>query len=270
MSRLTRLSALALLLFAAGCAALRPAPPERDAALRLAQGLAAFDAGQYNEAFDQLAWVYAHCPGRQAGLEAAISMAALELDPRHPSGRPAVGAQLLASVILDPTTPDWVRQIARTTYLISLGLGAPPAPSPPAADTPPTEGDEPPAEPVTPPTEGDAPPAEPVTPPTEGDAPPAEPVTPPAEPAATLPRQDASYAGFAFGCGPVLRDVGPAPSELPTLPGPSLAAMLTETEAERDALAAQTATLLEELTRLRRELTETRAELERIRRTLRP
>lgn len=256
MSRLTRLSALALLLSAAGCAALRPAPPERDAALRLAQGLAAFDAGQYSEAFDHLAWVYANCQGRQAGLQAAISMAALELDPRHPSGRAAVGAELLASVILDPTTPDWVRQIARTTYLISLGLGAPPAPSPSSGEAPPTDGGESPAEPATPRT--------------VGDESPAEPATPLAEPAASLPRQDAPHAGFAFGCGPVLREVGPAPSELPTLPGPSLAAMLTETEAERDALAAQTATLLEELTRLRRELTDTRAELERIRRTLRP
>jgi hypothetical protein len=262
MSRLTRISALALLLSAAGCAALRTAPPEQNAELRLAQGSAAFDAGRYNDAFDQLAWVYTHCAGREAGFEAALAMAALELDPRHPTGRPEVGMQLLAELILDPTTPDPVRAVTRTTYLLGLGLGARPAASP---VSPPGEGAVPPAEAVAP--------AEAVSPeeavrPADEETPP--PAGLPAQPVADGFRRAPIGAEPVFGCGRVLREAGPAPASLPTLPGPSLAAMLAESEADRAAQAAQAATMLEELNRLRRELTETRAELERIRRTLRP
>jgi hypothetical protein len=244
MSRLTRIYALALLLITTGCAALRSAPPEQNAELRLAQGLSALDAERYHEAFDQLAWVYSHCSGREAGLEAAMAMAALELDPRHPTGRPEVGMQLVAALVLDPTTPGWVRQIARTTYLLGLGLGAPAVGSPTASPGPGTE--------VRTDEQASSP----------ADTLPAV--------AAPPPRQAEAGAAPVFGCGPVLREAGPAPTELPTLPGPSLAAMLAESEAERAAEAARAATALEELTRLRRELTETRAELERIRRTLRP
>jgi hypothetical protein len=261
MSRLTRISALALLLSATGCAALRSAPPEQNAELRLAQGSAAFDAGQYNDAFDQLAWVYTHCSGREAGLEAAMAMAALELDPRHPTGRPEVGMDLLAELILDPTTPDPVRAVARTTYLLGLGLGARPAASP---ASPPGEGAVSPEEAVSPEAVS---PEEAVRPADEETPPPAG---LPAQPVADGFRQTPIGAEPVFGCGGVLREAGPAPAALPTLPGPSLAAMLAESEADRTAQAAQAATMLEELTRLRRELTETRAELERIRRTLRP
>jgi hypothetical protein len=256
MSRLTRISALALLFSATGCAAFRMAPPEQNAELRLAQGLAAFDAGRYNDAFDQLAWVYTHCSGREAGLEAAMAMAALELDPRHPTGRPEVGMQLLAELILDATTPIAVRPIARTTYLLGLGLGARPV-----------------ASPARPTGEGGAAPASAASPAetallADEDTPP--PAGRPARPGAAGFRPDRIGADPVFGCGRVLREAGTAPAELPTLPGPSLAAMLAESEADRAAQAAQAATMLEELTRLRRELTETRAELERIRRTLRP
>jgi hypothetical protein len=256
MSRLTRISALALLLSATGCAALRTAPPGQDAELRIAQGLAAFDAGQYNDAFDHLAWVYTHCSGREAGLEAALAMAALELDPRHPTGRPEVGMQLLAELILDPTTPDPVRPVVRTTYLLGLGLGARPA----ANHVSPT-GEE-----SVPPAEAESP-AGAVRPADEETPPPARQPVPPVDDGF---RQARIGADPVFGCGWVLREASPAPAELPTLPGPSLAAMLAEAEADRAAQAAQAATTLEELTRLRRELTETRAELERIRRTLRP
>jgi hypothetical protein len=245
MSRLTRIASLALFLAVTGCATLRPTPPEQNAEIRLAQGAAAFDAERYHEAFDHFAWVYARCSGREAALEAAVAMAALELDPRHPTGRPQVGMELLAQLVLDPTTPPWLRQIARTTYLLGLGLGAAPVANP----TGPTG------------VVGDG---------GTGRTTAAAGLGAPAAGAAAALRPSGVGGDRTVGCGRVLREEGPAPTELPALPGPSLAAMLAETEADRAAQAAQAATLLEELNRLRRELTETRAELERIRRTLRP
>jgi hypothetical protein len=244
MSRLIRAASLAVLTVVAGCATLRPAPAGYNASTRLAAGLAAHDEGRYAAAFEEFAWVARSCPGREAGVQARAALASLELDPRNRAGRPGVGTELLADLILDPVTPGWMRPVLQNTYLLSLGLGAPPARRP-VADTA-------------------ARPAAPLVP--------ADTAVPAADrqpPAAVAPVSPASAVPVR-GCGPVLVATAAPPPTLPTLPGPSLRALLAEAETERDQLAGRTAAMETELARLRDELARTRSELERIRRTLRP
>jgi hypothetical protein len=248
MSRLIQAASLAMLTAVAGCATLRPAPAEHNAATRLAAGLAAHDEGRYATAFEEFVWVARSCPGREAGVQARAALASLELDPRNRAGRPGVGTELLADLILDPVTPGWMRPVLENTYLLSLGLGAPPGRRP-VADTAalraaPTD----PAVPAAPPPR----PAEDRQPPT---------AVAPVPPASAVPVR---------GCGPVLVASAAPPPTLPTLPGPSLRALLAEAETERDQLAGRTAAMETELARLRDELAQARSELERIRRTLRP
>jgi hypothetical protein len=279
MSRLPLPLALALMLLVGGCAALRPSPPpERDAELRLAQGLHALRAGEYAGAYDRLAWVMAHCPGREAGVKAQVAVAALELDPRHAGGRPELGLEILSDLILEPHAHDWLRPLARTTYLLALGLGAGETAPPTTAtvdDADPEDPTETPAptedpEDLVDPTE--APDPEEAATPDEPVEVPQDTVVPAVEPRDTV-RPDTTIlfaTGPIYGCGQPVQVRIAADAELPRLPGPSLAAMLGAAEAERDAEAARAATLLTELNAARRELAETRAELERIRRTLRP
>jgi hypothetical protein len=238
MSRRTVLTALLLPLLLGGCAALRPAPPpDRDAALHLSRGLDALAAGQYAGAYDQLAWVATHCPAHEAGLHAQAGLASLELDPRNPVGRPEVGMGLLADLILGPATPPHLLPLVETTYLLGLGLGAPPVPDTvvearqPAASAPRDRRT--------------------ALSPTRGDA--------------AARRQDPVH-----GCGPALVATERVRLSLPQLPGPSLAAMLTRAEARERATTTEAERLREELALVRRQLEATQSELARIRRTLRP
>lgn len=251
MSRLPLPLALTLVLAIGGCAALRPEPPaDRNAALRLEQGLAALEAGRHAAGYDELAWVAAHCPGQTAALHARAALAALELDPRNPRGRPGVGTRLLADLIVDETTPRWVRAVAEASYLMALGLGAP-APRG-APEAPEQEAAPEPGVPVTP-VVGD---------PDVAVEPVADPV-----PEGTVVT---ARGGPVRGCGATLREVVVADLELPSLPGPSMAAMLAGVRSERDAQALRAAALDAEVETLRQELEATQAELDRIRRTLRP
>ncbi len=303
MSRLTRLS-LAVLLFAGGCAALTPAPPpDRDASLRLAAGFSALETGAHAEAYEELAWVFAHCHGQEAGAQAGAAMAALELDPANPGGRPAVGMELLGDLILDPDTPESLRPLVRTLYTLGLGLGAPPAP---AQHVPPDPEDEeaPDTSPGAPADTVPAPPTE-IVPTVIRDTlpPPSAPDTTPDPPsdtfltdapasladaravAETASREARDPGGVGgnqetavldvesaavHGCGPPLTSTRPADTRLPTLPGPSLAAMVAEAETALEEMEIRADSLQQELAAARRELAETRAELDRIRRTLRP
>ena len=128
MSRSTHSLALASLIALGACAGLpEEPPPEQNASHRLERGLAALDAGLYADSFDDLAWVYARCPDRVAGAQALAALAAIELDPRNPAGRPAVGTDLLARFLRDPARPDWAVSLAETSYLMARALGAPAA-----------------------------------------------------------------------------------------------------------------------------------------------
>lgn len=228
-----------------GCAALVPErPAEQNASLRLDRGLAAAEAGLYQEAFEELAWVYSHCPAREAGNRALVALAALELDPRNEMARPAVGTELLGRLIQTPEAPDWVRPLAETTFLTALALGAPH----PAEDGHPDEG------------EADALPATDAQ--LEGEE-------YELEPAAVVQRPDPA-ADAVYGCGRVVMRDGWTPPALPTLPGPSMARLLSEAEQRRESAAARADTLQAQLTAVTEQLEATRAELERIRKTLTP
>lgn len=254
MSAARVLPLLPLLLIMGGCTLLQEEPsPDRNAALRLEQGLAALNAGLFTPAFNDLAWVYSHCPGHEAGYQALAGLASLELDPRNQSGREALGTELLGRLIQHPGTPQWARPLSEMSYLMALALGAPPSPDAPASDTPATDA---PATALPPDT------------------------TPAGGPAAmghgsTVPqrlpvpvRQEPDLE--VYGCGASVEDeewVGP---ELPTLPGPSLVALLNRSEADRTRLATRADSLTQALTATQQELQATQAELERIRKTLKP
>jgi hypothetical protein len=269
----------ALIIALGGCAALMPRPPaERDATVRLDRGLTAYDAVRYQEAREELTWVYRHCPGRQAGSQALAALAALELDPRNRDARPAVGTELLGRLIQDPAVPQWSRPLVETGFLVSLALGAPhpdhhpstepiatdpdpgaePAETPPdtaAADAP--AGEEPAEEPAGEPVPVDS-----------GAAAPA-PAAPVAVAVAPEPLDPAAVQDV-YGCGPVVEVEGWYAPALPELPGPSMAVMLSEMQSERDSIAMTADTLRQELAAAREQLAATREELERIRRTLKP
>lgn len=252
-----QLMVLAVGLVIGGCAPLMTERPEEmDARHRLDRGLAALDAGAYPEAFDNLTWVYAHCPDREAGGQALLALAALELDARNDLARPRVGTELLARAIRDPGTPHWVRPIAETTFLTALALGAP---HPGDADThDDADHDDADLDHAPPPP-----------------APPADTAITGADAAGATPGPRTRAPEPAYGCGaPVgngsTRAGTMADRELPALPGPSMAALLTRAEARRDSLSMTTESLRRELTAARAELDATREELERIRRTLQP
>lgn len=254
------------------CAALTSDPrPEENAEIRLDRGLFALDAGRYSAAFEDLAWVYDHCSGHQAGSRALLALAALELDPRNAAARPGVGAELLGRVIQDPATTRWVRPLAETAFLESLALGA----------SRPQEGDAGEnGEPGS--VEGAADTMADTTAPVVIDIPAVAPIdsaTPALEGArdddhAGMPavlRADTPVASPVRGCGPaVARGAEWTAPRLPELPGPSMAALLATSEARRDSMAATARTLRAELEAVTEQLRLTEEELERIRKTLKP
>lgn len=249
-----------------GCATLiTDRPEDLDARHRLERGLSALDAGVYTSAFDDLAWVYTHCAGREAAGHALLALAALELDPRNDRARPAVGTDLLGRAITGPTAPGWVRPLAETSFLTALALGAP---HPGEVDGAGHEGHEAHEE-----ADGD-----PVTPPQAEPSRPAGPISgadleDPADPAMTAEAAldaPAATAGPAYGCGRRVPTEDWLAPELPELPGPSMAALLSRAEARRDSLSTHAVSLEQELASLRAQLQATREELERIRTTLKP
>lgn len=247
----------------AGCASLMTEQPEElDARHRMDRGLSALEAGAYPAAFDDLAWVYTNCWGREAGAHALVALAGLELDPRNDRARPSVGTDLLGRAITGPGTPRWARPLVETSFLTALALGAPHPgephdahegdPAAPPADTAPADVREP--APGEPPADDHA--AE-----EHADD----------EPATTAEAAlDPPTAGAARGCGPAVPAEGWIAPPLPELPGPSMTDLLARAESRRDSLAIRTDFLQRELTTALEELQATRAELERIRRTLKP
>lgn len=248
----------ALIVALGGCAALMPPrPADRDASLRLDRGLAAFDADRYDEAQENLTWVYRHCPSQEAGARALLALAALELDPRNPDASPAKGTELLGRALRSPGTPGWSRPLAETGFLVSLALGAPHPDHAPAGERP-----------AAVPAAADSAAVDSVA---------AVEIEPGAEPgpwtavAAELPEPlDPDEVADVYGCGSVIDGTTWTTPTLPTLPGPSMAAMLSEMQAQRDSIAVSADTLREELNAARGQLAATREELERIRRTLKP
>lgn len=286
MSAARHFPLLTLLLLVGGCTMLQQArSPELDAERRLQLGLASLDAGMYAEAFDELSWVYSRCAGYAASHQALAGLAAIELDPRNPAGREAVGAELLGRLIQHSGPPAWTRPLAESAYLMALALGAAPAPTTRAGAALDTTSDDPSSRAradreqeaatdsamVTDTTaaraaapagvEADTSDAAAVESPNASEARPAGPLAVPEVSGQEEP---------AYGCGPRVEDGEWVAPQLPVLPGPSVMAILARSEEERATLASRTDSLSQALATTRRQLDETQAELERIRKTLTP
>ncbi|HSH45368.1 MAG TPA: hypothetical protein VK966_05910, partial [Longimicrobiales bacterium] len=189
-------------------------PPDRDAARRMDLGLEAMTAGAYRAAFDELSWVYTHCAGHERGVQALVGLAALELDARNEVGRPQVGSELLARLITQPGTPEWLRPLTEASYLMAAALGAVPSAAAPIGRPDSAGPDSVPAASRDIPSDPDA----------DSRAEASRPV-----------RYTAVDDGPVHNCGPTVDADDWVTPDLPVLPGPSLVALLAEAEASRDA-----------------------------------
>jgi len=91
---------------------------------RYEQGLAALTAGDYATANEHLGWVAEQFPDEEVGRQALLLTSALEMDPRNPSRRLALGSDLAAGYMRLKNAPTWTQPLAQTLYVLSLELGA--------------------------------------------------------------------------------------------------------------------------------------------------
>jgi hypothetical protein len=106
-----------------GCATLKASLESRGEE-RLEESLAAFARGDYRTAQEGLAWVAQHDPDDKHGRQALLALAALELDPRNPARRIAVGTDVAAGYLALGDREPWTNPLAQTLYLLGLELGA--------------------------------------------------------------------------------------------------------------------------------------------------
>ena len=105
-----------------GCATLK-APFESESQKRYEEALRALERGDFRSAHEGLSWVVQHDSDDSHGQQAMLVLAALEMDPRNPSRRITVGADVAANY-LRLHTPKWTQPIAQTLYLLGLELGS--------------------------------------------------------------------------------------------------------------------------------------------------
>lgn len=117
------LSAVALTCMLLGCATLK-APFESQGEARLQQALEALGRGDYRTAHEGLSWVVQHHSTDASGQQATLVLAALELDPRNPGRRIAVGTDVAGTYLRTGDKPMWTQPVAQTLYLLGLELGA--------------------------------------------------------------------------------------------------------------------------------------------------
>ncbi|HUF11620.1 MAG TPA: hypothetical protein VMN78_00805 [Longimicrobiales bacterium] len=105
----------------------RGATPSEEAARQrsFAAGVSALDLGDFSLAAGHLAPVAAICPVDETGRRAMLLLAAGELDPRNPDGRPDAAAELTAFQIARPGQAEpWAAVLAAELYALSLDYGA--------------------------------------------------------------------------------------------------------------------------------------------------
>lgn len=119
--RTTRLVAGLLLAAGVSACSLIATP---NAEQRLEAGLAALARGERNVAHEQIQPVSTEHWGEPVGHRATLVLAAAELDPRNPTRRLWVGADMSARLLSHHATPPWMGPVAETLYLLSLELGA--------------------------------------------------------------------------------------------------------------------------------------------------
>lgn len=162
MNRILRGAALLVWTAAAACSASHPPAPVsseqrdlytipaetrvQDASVRsevertLERALIALKIGDYGRARADLEALSPLCPGTNVGFRVALTGIALELDPRNPTGDPAVARRLAERYLEAPSKPAWTEPALETLYLLALDLGglrpdSVPPPSPAAATT---------------------------------------------------------------------------------------------------------------------------------------
>ncbi|MGH7466763.1 MAG: hypothetical protein ACRENP_02145 [Longimicrobiales bacterium] len=91
---------------------------------RLAVGIEAFQRGDYVTANEELGWVVERYGDEGIGRQALLAVAAVEMDPRNPQRRLALGAELIGSYLRLDEHPDWVMPAAQTLYLMSMEMVA--------------------------------------------------------------------------------------------------------------------------------------------------
>ena len=114
-------TAIALLL--AGCATLSSVTSS-SAEKRFDAGMRALANGDYTVAHQELSWVAERYANKEEGQRALLILASMEMDPRNPSRRTDVGADLAATFLRLPERDAWVDPVAQTMYLLGLELGA--------------------------------------------------------------------------------------------------------------------------------------------------
>lgn len=97
---------------------------EKNGEERYRAGMTALQAGDYANANLQLGWVAEHLPDEEIGKRALLMVSALEMDPRNPNRRIALGSELAAAYLRQVEIPTWTKPLAQTMYLIALELGA--------------------------------------------------------------------------------------------------------------------------------------------------
>ena len=91
---------------------------------RFDAGVQALARGEYARAHTELTWVAQRYGHQDEGQRALLLLSALEMDPRNPSRRNEVGADLAANYLRLPDRDAWIDPLAQTLYLLGLELGA--------------------------------------------------------------------------------------------------------------------------------------------------
>ena len=124
---MTRASAIAVAGFLAllsGCAS---SGAYREAgAGGLDAGALALRRGEFVQAREALVEVRRTCGDARLGRQALLLIAALEVDPRNPTGDPDHAAALAGYWLSRPETFPWMRPLAETLYLQALRAGGRP------------------------------------------------------------------------------------------------------------------------------------------------
>lgn len=126
-----RISAAALLAMLSGCAS--SGASRTAGAGWLDAGALALRRGEFDRAGEALAEVRRTCGEARLGRQALLLIAALEMDPRNPSGDPDRAAALAGHWLTRPETFPWTRPVAETLYMQALRAGGGPYAEPAAA-----------------------------------------------------------------------------------------------------------------------------------------
>ena len=91
---------------------------------RFNAGMVALRRGDFAQASTDLGWVAEHYPDKDVGRQALLVVAALEVDPRNPRRRLAMGADLAGSYLKLEDKERWTEPVAQSLFLLAEELGA--------------------------------------------------------------------------------------------------------------------------------------------------